>query len=117
MYLILATEERINYKYDNGIGDIVAEYETAESAALDIAKFTPAAVANVKFYDDNDQLLGEYTDLVFEGSNVYPLYDGDPEQVVCYACQFRLREKSEIEKRVGTLEDEMTEVQEVLVEG
>ena len=117
MYLILATEERINYKYDNGIGDIVAQYETAEAAALDIAKFTPAAVANVKFYDDNDQLLGEYTDLVFEGSNVYPLYDGDPEQVVCYACQFRLREKSEIEKRVGTLEDEMTEVQEVLVEG
>lgn len=117
MYLILATEERIDYMYDNGIGDIVAQYETAEAAALDIAKFTPAAVANVKFYDDNDQLLGEYTDLVFEGSNVYPLYDGDPEQVVCYACQFRLREKSELEKRVGTLEDEMTEVQEVLVEG
>lgn len=117
MYLILATEERIDYMYDNGIGDIVAQYETAEAAALDIAKFTPSAVANVKFYDDNDQLLGEYTDLVFEGSNVYPLYDGDPEQVVCYACQFRLREKSELEKRVGTLEDEMTEVQEVLVEG
>lgn len=112
MYLVLATEERIDYAYDNGIGNIVAEYETAEAAALDIAKFTHEAVKNVKFYDDNDNLLGEYSDLVFEGADVAPV----GEEEVTYECNFRLREKSIIEKRLDTHDEEITELQEAVIE-
>lgn len=114
MFLILATEERIDYKYDSGIGSIVAEYDTPEAAAEDIAKFTPEAVKDVKFYDDNESLLGEYHDLIFEGADIEPIYE--EEVVTGYACTFHLRTQTDLEKRVGTLEDEMTEVQEVLAE-
>lgn len=120
MYLILATEERINYKYDNGIGNIVAEYDTPEEAAADIAKFTPEAVKEISFFDSNDNLLGEYKDLVFEGANTYPCFriygSDDAEEITGYECNFRLREKSEIEKRLDTHEEEITELQEAVIE-
>lgn len=115
MYLLLATEERIDYKYDNGIGNIVAEYATPEEAAADIVKFTPEAVKVVKFFDDNDNLMGEYRDLVFDGADVHPVYE--EEVLKNYECNFRLREMSEIERRVTVLEDEVTEIQEAIVEG
>jgi len=115
MYLILATEERIDYMYDNGIGNIVAEYDMPEEAAADIAKFTPEAVKDISFFDSNDNLLGEYKDLVFEGADVYPVYE--EELLKNYECNFRLREMSAIELRVTVLEDEVTEIQEAIVEG
>ena len=114
MYLILATEERIDYKYDNGIGNIVADYSSPESAAADIAKFTASSLKNVKFYDAEDNLLGEYTDLVFEGPFSEAIYD--EETIVGYEYHFQLRQKSNIEKRLDTHDEEIIELQEAIIE-
>lgn len=114
MFLILSTEEKIDFLYDQGIGNIVASYDTAEDASADIEKFTPEAVREVKIYDDNENLIGEYSDLVFEGAEIVPVER--EEEIEGYECHFRLRTKSAVEKRLDDHEDEITELQEAIVE-
>ena len=103
MYLVLATDERIDYLYDSGIGNIVAEYETSEEASADINKFTEEAVKEVSFFNDDDTKTATYYDLVFPGASVKPEDDA-------YYCTFHLREKTDIEKRFDALEARVDEL-------
>lgn len=94
----LSTGYEKEFLYDNGIGDIVAQYETAEEAGMDIDKFTPEALK--KFYIvDGDEVVGEYDDLIFVDATVEESEDG-------YLCHFFLRVPTDIEIRLAALEEQ-----------
>lgn len=121
MYLKLANEETIHYLYDQGIGNIVANYDSAEAASADIDKLTKAALKTVEFYSDDDQLLGTYTDLVFDNVEIINP-DIESETTAC-ECHIHLRTKTAVEKRLdehdetlATHSEEITELQDVVAE-
>lgn len=87
---------------DYGIGDLVTLTDCLEH-------LTKENLSKVEIGE-----AGHYTDLILTSYEVVPVVV-DEEEVTEY--HIHLREQTDIELRVGTLEAEMTEVQEALVEG
>ena len=110
MKLVTATGFELNYKYDEGINHIVAEYDSMSDAAADAEQLTEEALTTVEFVDDNGNVMGTYHNLVLVSTEIIPDED-------IFICHINLREKSKLEKDVQTLQEEMIEVQEALVEG
>lgn len=107
MYLILHTGERVDYIYDSGIGNIVAEYETVEEAILNIEKFTKEALSLVKFYDNSGKLIAEYENLIFVSSQTIP---NQKQSGANYSVIFSLREMTELELTVLRIDEEIGKV-------
>lgn len=85
---------------DSGIGDLITDTDC----------FTHLTGENLEhvMFD-----AGEYTNLALTSYEIIPLAADLSEMEY----HIHLREKSDMEVRVETLEEEMTEVQEALVEG
>lgn len=91
----------IDITRDSGIGDLVTETDC-------LTHLTGDNLKEVSFDD-----AGHYENLALTSYEIIPLAD-DLSEVEYH---IHLRQKDDMEVRVETLEEEMTEVQEALVEG
>lgn len=109
MKLITVSGKEITCQYKGNISDVSAVYETQHDAFEDTTLLTADELATVRFVDGT-KTVDTYHNIVLENADI--LYEGD--DVVCH---FHFGEMSALELAIRTLQEEMVEVQEALVEG
>lgn len=106
MKLILEDGNTITYDHDNGIGDIVAQYNTQADAQAVAALITPENTQSIQIQTDGGSPVSQHTGLILDGTEVIPIY-GD-EEAVGYELHVHLREKTQMEivtERLDALEE------------
>ena len=109
MKLILNDGRTITYDHDNGIGDIVAKYNTQADAQAIAAIITPENTQSIQIQTDGGSPVSQHTGLILAGTEVIPITDG--EEVTGYELHVHLREKTDIEvmrERLDVLEESQT---------
>lgn len=108
MKLILADQSTMQYDYDNGLSDIVAERTTMAEVNSEEARLSRENLQYVQILADGDSPVATYENLVLEGTDTRPIYGADGETVNGYELHIHLREKTAVEvltERVDALEE------------
>lgn len=95
MKLIFKDNSIITFTDSFGISDISYKYISMDAVSVDVAKCTSENCSLIKVYDDEDNLIGTYEDMVFGGVNIYEVADGE---TTLYDAHFHFRNKTDVEK-------------------
>ena len=105
MKLIFKDNSIITFTDSFGISDISYKYISMDAVSVDVAKCTSENCSLIKVYDDEDNLIGTYEDMVFGGVNIYEVAD---DETILYEAHFHFRNKTDVEKlteKVAALEE------------
>ena len=106
--LILADGTQIELQEGSALGDIRVVFPTKEALIETWNAFTPENLQSVTVTDANDEVIGEYTNLVLVSSKSTPQEDGS------IYTSFALREKTQLEIDVEELKADMQALNETI---
>lgn len=95
MKLIFKDNSIITFTDSVGISDISYKYLSMDAVSVDVAKCTPENCSLIKVFDNNDNLIGTYENMVFTGFDVVEVTEGE---TTLYDAHFHFRNKTDVEK-------------------
>lgn len=104
MKLVFKDGSYLTLAGSSGIIDIWCQYVSMEAVGIDVAKCTSDNCSLIRIYDDEDVMVGEYPNMIFEGVSTSEL---EQDEVTIYEAHFHFRPKNEVElltDRVAELE-------------